>query len=431
MFEKIVDIAEKNRSNYVSFIRSLVKASKNGEKAVQCIVSDKLSKLGCEVDKHNLYPVELNADQEFAAEKSIEKRKHLSVVGKYTGSNSERSLMFFAHPDSEELRGLDEWEHPPFKAEIDNGRIYGWGIADDLLGVAIMTEAIELINNLNIELRGDVYLCSTPSKRNARGVLSILNQGYIADGAIYLHPAESGEGLGEIKAFASGLLKLLIRINGQPPKTTEPGHTAFAHLGINPIKKSSSILKSLEKLDSERANIVHHKKLEDAVGRSTNILIGSFNCGEKDGLTRMPDECTIGVSITFPPTEDMNDVKKKVEKTIKEIADDDPWLKDNPPELEWIFGTQGVEVPSDHPLYETTKKSIFEVTGKQPHVNPLHSASDIRNPMLFRDIPTVGFGSLSGNLVQSGGHDEWIDIDSYIDAIKVCARIIQSWCNTV
>jgi acetylornithine deacetylase len=74
-------------------------------------------------------------------------------------------------------------------------------------------------------------------------------------------------------------------------------------------------------------------------------------------------------------------------------------------------------------------RAIQSVTGKTPQVNPLHSASDIRNPILFRGIPSVGFGPLAGDLTQSGGHDEWVDVDDYIRAIKVAAWTIVEWCR--
>ena len=64
-----------------------------------------------------------------------------------------------------------------------------------------------------------------------------------------------------------------------------------------------------------------------------------------------------------------------------------------------------------------------------PQVNPLHSGSDIRNPKLFSDIPSVGIGPLAGDLTQAGGHDEWVDVEDYIRAIKICAKIIADWSN--
>ncbi len=97
--------------------------------------------------------------------------------------------------------------------------------------------------------------------------------------------------------------------------------------------------------------------------------------------------------------------------------------------VEWLAGTQGVEVPSDHPLYRTVYQAVVEVTGVEPEVNPLHSESDIRNPKLFSNIPSVGIGPLAGDLTQAGGHDEWVDVEDYIRAIKICAQIIVDWSN--
>jgi acetylornithine deacetylase len=74
-------------------------------------------------------------------------------------------------------------------------------------------------------------------------------------------------------------------------------------------------------------------------------------------------------------------------------------------------------------------QAVVEVTGVEPRVNPLHSASDIRNPKLFSDIPSVGVGLLAGDLTQAGGHDEWVDVEDYIRAIKICAKIIVDWSN--
>ena len=419
---------EENRERYIQLIRELVKISKNGEEALQKSIAEKLSMLGCNVETLKLRPIGLSPEKEFAAEESMSLFERISVVGRRAGTGDGRSLMLFAHPDSEELRGLDEWTHDPFKAEVQDGRVYGWGVADDLLGVATMIGALDALLRSEVALKGDLYLCSTASKRNARGVTAVLDKGYKADAAIYLHPAESGEGLNEIKAFASGLLSFRVTVEGKPPDTTEPGHTVFAHMGVNPIGIAVKVIQALEKLNEARGEEIKNELLEEAVGRSTNILVSHVCCGDSMVFNHMGDECVIGASISFPPGENLIDVKRLIENTVKGVSDRDPWLCEHPPVIEWVFGTQGVETPVDHPLYQITSRGIEEVTGEKPHVNPLHTASDIRNPILFSGIPTVGFGSLSGGLVHSGGHDEWIDIEDYLRAIRVCARIMENWC---
>jgi acetylornithine deacetylase len=423
LYEKI----EKNRVKHITFLQQLIRAQKGGEEAVQSLVEKKFEELGCTVETLRIKPASLKFQYQFAAESAVPDKERISVVGKYAGSGGGRSLLLFAHPDGEDLRSTERWAHDPFAGEIDHGRIYGWGVADDLAGVAVMAESLSALHSAGLIPEGEVILCSTPAKKNAQGVIALLSRGYTADASIYLHPAESGVGMREIKAIASGLLQFRIKVQGKAPETTEPGKTAFAHLGVNPILKSDLIVQALQKLDEERGKRVFHKALDEKVGRSTNLLVSYISGGEANGLTQVPEECVIGASLTFPPGEELKKVMEEVEDCVAKTAKNDSWLEEHPPVLEWIFGSQGVEVPVEHPLYRTVSSAIREVTGKEPFVNPLHSASDIRNPILFAGIPTVGYGPLGGDLTQNGSHDEWVDESDFIRAIQITARAILDW----
>ncbi len=425
MFENI----EANRSRHLEFLRDLISASANGEESVQAVVAERFEGLGAEVQTLRLLPTQLDLNQEFAAEETIDRFERISVVGKLPGTGNGRSLLFFAHPDGEPQtpEALSGWTREPFAAEVENGRIYGWGVADDLAGVAIMAEALDAVLTTLGRPEGDIFLGSTPAKRNARGILALLAEGYHADASVYLHPAESEAGLEDIKSITSGMLQFRITVTGQPPDTKEPGKTAFAHISINAVDKAAVVLDALKQLDAERAGRVFHPKLDEAVGRSTNLLVSNMTCGNSGSFTQVPLECIIGFSITFPPNEQLDDVQQEIIAAVSAAAQNDSWLADNAPTIDWLFGTQGVEVPPEHALYQTVHDAVQQVTGLTPVINPLHSASDIRNPMLFRGIPSVGLGPLAGDLTQAGGFDEWVDAEDYINAIKVCAKIIADW----
>jgi len=170
--------------------------------------------------------------------------------------------------------------------------------------------------------------------------------------------------------------------------------------------------------------------LDRAVGRSTNLLVGYLRAGEEGQATQVPAACVFEASLTFPPDEYLPAVQKEVESSLEKAAAGDPWLRENPPRIDWLFGTQGVEVREDHPLFQTVSRSIQRVTGEAPFVNPLHSASDIRNPILFSNIPCVGIGPLAGTLEHAGFADAWVDAGDYLRAIEVTARVIREWCRT-
>jgi len=427
--QELFQTIDENRESHLEFLRILVRAQRQGEEAVQALVAARFAELGLEVETLRLSPIQLSPDLEFAAEESIDRTERISVVGRLRGTGSGRSLLFFGHPDGEPMteESLAGWEHDPFGAEVDGGRVYGWGVADDLTGVAIMAEALAAVLETMGTPGGDILLGSTPAKRSARGILGVLNEGYHADAAVYLHPAESEEGLEDIKAITSGMLQFRIVVHGEPPDTREPGQTAFTHMAVNAVDKAGLVLNALGDLDEARGRRVFHPALDAAVGRSTNLLTSHVSCGEEGRTTKVPTECVIEASTTFPPNEQMLEVRQEILDAIHGVAEGDEWLRDHPPTVEWLFGTQGVEVASDHPLYRTVHEAVVAVTGVEPKVNPLHSASDIKNPKLFSNIPSVGIGPLAGGLTQAGGHDEWVDIEDYINAIKICARIIVDW----
>ncbi len=60
----------------------------------------------------------------------------------------------------------------------------------------------------------------------------------------------------------------------------------------------------------------------------------------------------------------------------------------------------------------------------------MHTSSDIRNPMVQRNIPTLGLGPLCGDLSQNGQADEWVDVEDYLAAVNVVACTMLSWCGT-
>ena len=392
--QELFQAIDRNRESHLEFLQSLIRAQPDGEEAVQALVAARFEELGLEVETLRLLPTKLSLDFEFAAEEMIEMTERVSVMGRLRGTGNGKSMLFFGHPDPEPMteESMAGWEHDPFAAEVEGGRLYGWGVADDLAGVAIMAEAIAAVLETVGTPRGDILLASTPAKRNARGIVGLLNEGYHADASVYLHPAESEKGLEDIKAITSGMLRFRIRVEGESPDTPEPGQTAFAHMAVNAVDKASVVLSGLRELDEDRAGRVFHPALDAAVGRSTNLLTSHVSCGAAGSTTKVPSECVIEGSITFPPNEQMPDVQQEILDAIHRVTQGDEWLAENPPVLEWLAGTQGVEVPSDHPLYRTVYQAVVYVTGVEPEVNPLHSGSDIRNPKLFSDIPSVGIG---------------------------------------
>jgi acetylornithine deacetylase len=396
-----------------AFLQDLIRAQRDGEAAVQARVADAARSLGCLVETVTYRPGDVPMVGEFARDQAIDSRERTCVVATLRGKTGGRSLIFFAHPDGEQVAHTGTWQHDPFGGMVEGGRIYGWGVADDLSGVAIMVEGLRAAIAGGQTPAGDVILASTPSKRHARGVSALLHRGLTADAAVYLHPAESGVGLREIKAFCLGQLEFRITVQGKPPETDEISHLAFAHQATNPADMLWRIHCRLRELGERRAEMLSHPLLS----RSSNLLISHLSVGVPGVHTRIAGEGSMEGSMSLLPSEDMGKVQAAVAEAVGAAR------------LDWVSGLSGAEVALDSPLYRTVSGAIADVTGQQPHVNPLHTASDIRNPIVQAGIPTVGLGPLGGNLTQNGHHDEWVDLEDYRRAVKVAAAIISRWCG--
>ena len=427
--DRIAHAVTLQRESIIGFLRELIAQTQHGEAAVQNAIAVASAKMGCKVERVKYDPQTVPMVQEFAAEQAITQGLRECVVAKTGTAGAGRSLLFFGHPDSEPLSRLAEWKHDPFKGEISQERIYGWGVADDLAGVAIYTQAMAVLKACGLQPKGEVTLVSTPSKRHARGVSALLHQGLTADAAIYLHPAESGMGMKEIKAFASGQLEFRIRVQGAAPPTSEPLQTAFAHLAVNPVAKAFEVFQALQELDTKRGKEIFHPLLNETVGRSTNIMVSMINCDVTDSLSRVRQECWLGGAISFAPPEPMDQVMEQVQNALAELAKGDPWFSEHPPQLHWESGVTGAQVNAEHPLYQTLAAAIHRTTGHMPQVNPMHTSSDIRNPMVQKNIPTVGLGPLCGDLSQNGQTDEWVNVNDYLAAVTVVASTILDWCG--
>lgn len=414
----------------IDLLRELTSAQTGGELAIQAVISRRLEHAGCDVREYDYDPAEVPVKGEFALDTARATERRKAVVGTLPGDPNLPSLLMFAHPDGEPVTDASAWRHDPFVGAIQNGRFYGWGVADDLAGCAAAVMALEKAAASKVPI-GRVVFASTPSKRYARGVAAVLHSGLVADASLYLHPAESGVGMREIKAVASGHLEFRITVEGQAPDTTEPGHTAFSHLAENPIDKAILLRAALIELSSERAKRIRHPLIEAVVGRATNIHISRISCGEMRRLGRIEDLCTLGGAVSFPPGQSMDEVKAEITQAVQNAAARDPWLQAHPPEIVWVTGVTGGEVALDHPLYRTTAAAVARVTGDTPYVNPMHTSSDIRNPIVEADIPCVGIGCLGGDLSQNDGHDEWVDVADFQRMVDVTADIVTNWCGGI
>jgi acetylornithine deacetylase len=366
----------------------------------------------------------------------IEGKGRPNVVGTLKGSGSGRSLILAAHVDHLPVGLRELWKHDPFAGEIDAGRMYGRGVANDKAGIAVMITALEAIRQCGLEPKGNVILISALGGRDfsegeSGGLLACAAKGYRADAALYLHPHEASTGLGEVAIASMGALNFRITVAG---KMSIPLHDV-PH-AVNAIDKAVDLIGALHDLDQRRNERTRFELVEEALGRSISLHVSIMKGGKpwavgtvkKDGgPIQVPDRCEFEGRVTFPPGETMESVAKEIEVAIWEAAKKDPWLQTHPPVLEWIYSrADSASTDREHPIVECVKHHIAAVTGSKPSLTAMPFPSDVRFLILCSGTPTVKIGPLGG-----GGDmpDEWVDVEDYLRAVRTTSSIIMDWCG--
>lgn len=413
----VSEVVAQHAPRYVGELEDLVAVGRDGETAIQAHVRERLRALGAQVDIITYDPRQLSMPYEFVAPDLVAPGPRVSVVGILRGAGTGRSLLLFAHPDLEPIGGSAGGRHPPFRAVQSDGRIFGRGVADDLAGLSAMCSALETARAAAADLPGTVVLASAPSKGHARGVVPVLDRLPSLDAGLYLHPAESGEGLAQVKTATPGTLRFLVHISGRPPDTLEPDHTLFAAESVNPIDLATTIASAVRRL-------ADRTELASVIAELTYLAAGT-----RERLHRVPAAAEAGMTVAFPPPVRLATVRAAVVDALRDRRLTHPWLAHHPPTLRWVSGTESAAVAEADGIVRLTVTEVAKATGRAPTCYARHAASDIRHPILHSGIPTVGLGPRAGGLGQAGGGDEWVDLGEYLQTIAITAAVILRWCG--
>lgn len=425
-FHKVVSRRiEAEKEEIIQFLRELVQTPSitGNEGMAQKLVEAKFKKIGLDVDVFEPDMEALIGHPAYFKTTSYERigyKDRPNVVGSLKGIGGGRSLILNGHIDVVSPEPLLAWRFDPWSAEIHEGKMYGRGSCDMKCGIAAMTYAVKSIMDEKLKLRGDVLLETTIEEEDGGvgGVLSTLLRGYTADAAIITEST----GLRSIGIAGAGIMYFRVKIIGKT------AHAASAHLGVNAIGKAMKIFEALEELNGLRQSRIRYHPAEInplMKGHITTLNVGTFQAGNwpstVPGFAQM--ECRIG----WPPGEELEEVKREVEETIIRVSSHDPWLRENPPEVEW-FGWKAWPHEQDvnHPIVKTVTTVVKEMTGNDVVFAGGSGGCDARFYVLNGGVPAINFGANGGDMHSA---NEFVEIDSVIQLTKILSMSILEWCG--
>ncbi|MHA1833560.1 MAG: ArgE/DapE family deacylase [Candidatus Baldrarchaeia archaeon] len=416
--EKVLKEIDENQKEIIKFLQELISfPSVSGNEAeIQNFIAQKLKNMGLKVD---VWEPDINELKKHPGYVPIEGnyKNRPNVVGILKGKGNGKSLLFNGHVDVIPPGPLDAWRYNPWSGKIEHGKIYGRGASDMKSGLAAMTMALDAVLKIEAELKGDVILeYVIDEELSGNGTLACILRGYMADAGICCESSSL-----RVQPASIGRIWFEIIVRGKPAGIQRRWE------GVNAIEKGYKIVEAVSKFEEIRLN---DPKLTHPLYPDKKEALPCMVCVFQAGSypSSFPDTCLLKGSIATLPGEDSEEVKRRFVNHILEETRSDPWLKDNPPKVEFVgYFAEPSEIPADHPIVNSVASAFKEVTGKSPIISGRLGAADIRFLNNYGKTPTVIFGP--GLTEQMHATNEYVYIQDLITATKVLAITILNWCG--
>lgn len=335
------------------------------------------------------------------------------------GTSQGRTLAFNAHIDVVSPEPVKLWSGDPFEPRVvekENGTwMYGRGSGDMKGGTLSYLWALAALQDLGLEPASKI-ICQSPVEEEAtgNGTLAILERGYLTDACII--PEPFGE---TILTHQVGVMWFQVRVLGQTQHVLGAGH------GINAIEKSWLIIQAMRSLEEESNQQPNKPEAYRDIEHPINLNVGTIKGG--DWASTVAGECVTRFRFGLFPGEKCTDLMRTIEERIAEVAAKDPWLKENPPQVEYIgFRAEGARFNIDGDFGRSLQEA-HELWRGQPAVElKATCTTDVRFYELYYGIPATCYGPLARNIHAA---DEHVSIESMQRVAEVLTSLIASWCG--
>ncbi len=234
--------------------------------------------------------------------KLIGNKKHPSVFCKISKNPKGKTIWLESCLDTVAAGDLSKWKYPPFEGVIKDSKMYGRGVADSKIGVAMfcyLTKILRDDSNFNSNLI--LGLDANEQSGEYSGIRDIIeSEKPKADVCILGY-----QGMDEISIGMRGWLRLKIITKG------ESAHTGSrSKKGNNAIHQMAEIINILTRL-----NLGGKKEPFFEYGSAFNVSLIKSGIA----INIVPDECEISIDIRFLPSQSKQEILEKISKALREL----------------------------------------------------------------------------------------------------------------
>ena len=344
-----------------------------------------------------------------------------NIGARRKGAGNGRSLLLSGHIDTVPV-GSSAWSRDPFGGSIEGNLLFGRGSNDMKAGVATNLFILECLHQMNLPLAGDVLFESVIDEEfgGVNGTLAGRLKGYNADAVILSEPSflricpaqRGGRSAHVTLRGSSGIL------NEGPPCPEVVEQLTFF------------LSKITEFAGQRRAHAKPHPLYADTTDPVPVNVTKIFTCpwGTEEPIAP-PAECKIEIYWQAMPGEQVEDIDREFLSWITSLADasGSPFVR--PPDVvfpsRWLPGSA---ISKDESLVIELADCAARVMGKVPPVAGIEGPCDMYVFHSVTHTPAVLWGARGGH---THAADEYVEIDTLVEAAKVLLVFAHKWCSAV
>lgn len=372
-----------------------------------------LERLGFDVDTWKLDLSDLAARPDYPGTEAA-RAEGYGAVG-VLGPAGLPALVLQGHIDVVPTGHLDHWQdRDPWSGAIAHQTVHGRGACDMKAGVAANLAVARALVASGVRLQRPFAVHSVISEEDGGlGAFATLLRGHRAEAAVITEPTS-----GKVVVANAGSLTFELRVPGRAT------HASTRHAGHSALEAFLPIYAGLAALERERN--ARPAALFDGNTLPYPISIGIVRTG--DWASSVPDLLVAHGRLGVQLDEPLSAARTALERTVTDICNTDPWLRDHPAELSWPGGQfASGRIDTSHPLVHEVVSSICTVEGRTADLSGAPYGSDLRLYTTIGGIPTLHYGP--GDVRLAHGPRERVDITEVIGATRSLALLSARRCG--
>lgn len=335
------------------------------------------------------------------------------VVGRWGSDPGRPTIVLNGHVDVVPPGDPTLWAHPPYSGALIDGEVHGRGACDMKGGLVAGMLAVSALREAGIDPGVNVVLHSVIGEETGgAGTLAAVMQGQTGDAAIILEPTGR-----HICPVGAGAASFRLHVHGRA------AHGAMRREGVSAIDKFVALQEAMARLEDARHDGFHHPAFAEGE-LVAPVSVGTIVAG--DWPSTVPDKLVAEGRFGILPGESLDDGRRALESALAGAAESDPWLRDNPPRLEWFEGQFApAETALDSHLVRALGDAHASVHQQPPSIHGVTYGSDMRFFTNEAGMPAVLYGP--GDIALAHTVQERVPVREVRDVAEAVALMLLRW----